>query len=825
MSVVGVDLGYQNSVIAVAGRGGVDVILNGNSNRLNPSMVGFSECRQVGEHATSGVISNFRNTIRGMKRLIGLPFDSPAAKAEMAHYPGISFVPHSKGDNVATIAVDVEIGGESRVLPVEHIEGMMIHHMGMIAAQKAAQESQTADVKSLFPQDWVVTIPSYYTDVQRRALLAGCEMVGITSVQRLMHENTATALAYGIFKDLKKEFKAEEPTKVMFIDMGASAFTVSIASFEPGKLKMLASHSDLELGGREFDMAIANWVAGKFEEKYGKKLSSKPMETPKTRLKILAAAEKAKKTLSPQGVKEASINLEMLQDEFDFHVTLKADEYEKVCKPLLDRLAAPIAKCLAEAKIESASKDLSVVEIVGGSSRIGMVKRKLMSILNVSSLSTTMNADEAVARGAALQSAILSPRFKVLPYDIQEAQPYPIEVSWGTSEDDSVVMFDRGLSFPVTRRVTLKNKVGPFSVQASYKTPEAVNDWGLDPSLAKESIVTFHIQPPKETPSSDSKIRVNVKQDIHGTITLSSAQLVEEVEEEENKDAAAELKEGEAGEDAPKTKKKVTKTSLEFTVSRRCDWTKEEIDKYHEIEVAMANTDRVVRETADMRNELESYIYDMRDKVMSDSGLAPYGTEKEKGAFTKKNEEMENWLYGDEGFNATKKVFAEKLAQLKKLGGPIEYRQAESVGRPTAQANLQAALELYQNWVNSEAASLEHITEEDRQKVRKTCDEISAWMYEQMDKQGDLPVNVDPVLTIEKLNTKLMELKRECGPIMAKKPAPKAPTPPASTNKSESSSSKDTPDGTGTPEDPMQVDEKEGEEGKDGTKKDAMEVD
>ena len=773
---------------------------------ITRSMVGFSESRKMGEHATSGVTSNFRNTIKGMKRLVGLPFDSPLAKSEMQHFPGVTFVPHTKSNNsVSTIAVQVEFGGETKVLPVEHVAGMMIHHMGMIAAEKAAGESHTTDVKSLFPQDWVVTIPPYYTDVQRRALLAGCEMVGIPSVQRLMHENTSTALAFGIFKDLKKEFKADEPTKVMFIDMGASAYTVSIASFEPGKLKVLTCHSDAVLGGRDFDLAIANWVAGKFEEKYGKKLSSKPMEKPKTRLKLLAAAEKAKKTLSPQGVKEASINLEMLQDDFDFHVTLKADEYEAMCQPLLNRLEGPITKCLTEANLDS-GKALSVVEIVGGSTRIGSVKRKLMDILKVASLSTTMNADEAVARGAALQSAILSPRFKVLPYDIQESQPYPIEISWGTTEDDAVVMFDRGLSFPVTRRVTLKNKVGPFAVKAAYKVPSSTQEWGLDASLAKESIATFTIEAPKDPPSSEAKIRVNVKQDIHGAITLSSAQMVEEEVEEEAKEA--ETKEGEGGgaDAAVKQKKKITKTALEFTVSRPYDWTTEEVNTYHEIEVAMANTDRVVRETADMRNELESYIYDMRDKIISDSGLGPYGTEKEKTAFSKKNEEMENWLYDDEGFNATKKVYAEKLAQLKKLGGPIEYRQSEAAGRPTAQSNLQAALELYRNWVNNEGSSLAHITDEERQKVSKMCDETSAWMYEQMDKQGDLPLDVDPVLTTEKLNVKLTELKRECGPIM-RKPVPKAPAP---TTKKQESANKDAPE-EGNKEDPMEVDEKNGD--------------
>jgi len=799
MSVVGVDLGYQNSVIAAAGRGGVDVLLNGNSNRLNPSMVGFGECRNMGETATSGASSNFKNTIKGMKRLLGMPFDSPAAQLEMRHYPGVTFTPLKKpGGGPDSIAVEVDFANEKKVIPLEHVAGMMVRHMGTIAAEKAATTSTGADINSLFPQDWVIAIPPYWTDAQRRAMLAGCEMVGIPSVQRLMHENTATALAYGIFKDLRKEFTADKPTNVMFIDMGASAYTVSVASFEPGKLRVLGCYSDPNLGGRDFDLAIGNWIAKKFEDKYGKKLSAKPMERPKTRLKILAAAEKAKKTLSPHGVKEASINLEMLQDDFDFHTKLTHSEYEELCQPLLARLEVPVKKCLLESKLEASA--LSVVEIVGGSTRINSLKKKLMQVLGVKTLSTTMNADEAVARGAALQSAILSPRFKVLPYDIEEAQPYPVEISWGDAaaaadEATSVVMFDRGLSFPVTRRVTLK-KAGNFSVKAAYQTPASVDEFGLDPTLAKTDICTFNI----EGPAEEKKIRVNVKQDIHGIIQISSSQMVEEKEAEEGE--AGEEKEGEE----PK-KKKVTKTNLNNTTSRPFDWSTDEVNKYHEMEASMANTDRIVKETADMRNELESYIYDMRDKINSDSHYGPYGTEDEKEAFSKLNETTENWLYED-GFDAAKKVYSEKLSALKKLGGPLEKRKVEAEGRAAAVSTLQTTLDTYQKWVNESQNDdkYKHITDEERQTVHKTCDDTSAWMYEMMDKQGDLPVHADPILTVSSLNDKVRELNEKCGPVM-RKPVPK-PNPVVPEKKPEEP--KKEPEATG--EEPMDVDPEEGKE-------------
>jgi heat shock protein 4 len=731
-----------------------------------------------------------------MKRLVGLAFDDPKATAEMSHVPGVSFVPFPRAlGGPPSVGIKVASNGEDRTVPIEMVLGMMVRHMGGISAHKAASDAAAAGgspdkkaaEKTYFPQDWVLAVPNYYTDAQRRAVLAGCEMVGISggSVQRLMHENTATALSYGIFKDLKKEFTADRPTYVMFIDMGASAYTVSVVSYVPGKLIVKSAYCDSDLGGRDFDLAIAKWVSSEFEAKHKGKLSGSPLERPKSRLKLLSACEKAKKTLSPQGVNLVQINVEMLMDELDFQITLRADKYEELCEPLLARLALPIESALKEAGV--AAKDLASVEIVGGSTRIGCVKRKIQSILGGGGLSTTMNADESVARGAALQSAILSPRFKVLPYEIIEAHMYPIKVSWqddaeaagmeveGTdgagsaTPTDAVVMFERGMNFPVVRRVTLRRK-GTFDVKVSYD--ETALQYGLAPP---SDICKFTIS----SGPDERKVRVNVKEDINGVISLSSAQMIEEVEEEGDGDAAATgeesaNKEGEDGGEK-KTKKTIKKTSLEFKTSRPLEFTKEEINRYHEVEVSMANTDRILQETADMRNELESYIYDMRDKVSVDSKLGPYGTAEEKAAFTAKNEAMEDWLYND-GFDATKSVYSEKLAELKKLGQPMEARQAEALGRPNAINTLQANLELYQKWVNDSQADerYSHITDEDRQKVRALTDSISSWMYDMLDKQGALGMNQDPVLTVAAIKTKSAELTMTCSPIM-NKPMPKKP--------------------------------------------------
>merc|ERR1712232_552724 len=173
------------------------------------------------------------------------------------------------------------------------------------------------------------------------------------------------------------------------------------------------------------------------------------------------------------------------------------------------------------------------------------------------------------------------------------------------------------------------------------------------------------------------------------------------------------------------------------------------------------------------RNELESYIYDMRDKITLESQLAKYGTEEEKSAFLAKQETMENWLYED-GFDATKSVYAEKLAELKKFGGPIEYRQVETQNRPNAVRSLQDNLEKFKAWVLESQTNeiYAHITDEERQQCLNKCDEVSGWMYEMLDKQGGLPLHSNPILTVADINMKNREITNVCSPIR-NKPAPK----------------------------------------------------
>ena len=770
-------------------------------------MVAFSGAvRSMGEDAASTFTSNFKNTITSMKRLIGLQFDDARAQTELARVPFKS----KKNPANGGVLIDVMYENVTTEVTIEQATAMMLSHMSGIAQ---AANSNVA------PQDWVIAVPSYYSDAQKRSFLDACDIAGV-NCQRLMHETTASALAYGIFKDIKKEFKPDEPTYTMFIDLGTSSFQVSVVSYTPKKLKVLSTHFDATLGGRDFDLVIAEWSTTQFENKY--KNVDSPKSRPKSWLKLLIAAEKAKKTLSPNGVKEAKISVECLVDETDFNASLTTPIFEEICAGLLGRLEAPIQRALKESKIDAASLDS--VELIGGGTRVSCVKRTLAKILNLDSslvnngLKTTMNADEAVSRGCALQSAILSPRFKVLPYEIVEQQLHPVRVTWeGEAEADdaeaeegdkegstaaegadanasSVVMFERGSNFPLVRRVTLK-KSGQFTINVHYDAP------GADSVLPEGSpldLATFTIDAP--TSDAPNKIRVNVKQDVSGIITLSSAQSMEEVPVEETKveetkdeemkdagsEAGSESKEGDAaaeGADAatppePKAeevvvpKKKYKKTNLTFTVASAMKLKKEDLDKIIEVEARMANADRVAAETAAMRNELESYLYSMRDRIIGD--LKDYATEGEQKEFSSALEKMEDWMYSDEGFENTKSVFSDKLAEVQKFGSPIENRMKETDARQAQINTLKGSIETYKSFVGSADAKYEHITDEERGGCREAVTAAEAWLYDQIEKQSNCAQSVDPVLTVAMIQAKQKELSVKVSPIMHKvKPIPK----------------------------------------------------
>mmetsp|Transcript_9900 Transcript_9900/g.31793 ORF Transcript_9900/g.31793 Transcript_9900/m.31793 type:complete len:868 (-) Transcript_9900:401-3004(-) len=815
MAVVGVDFGCLNAVVAQAERGGVKVLLNENSKRLNANMVSIQgKQRFLGEAAASIARSNYKNTASCLKRFLGRKFMEPEVQAEMRRLPGVTFKETEDGG----VGVEVAYDSSRVTLSMPQLAAMMLFKLSQICgAQESNKGSGIAEA--------VVSVPCWFTNAQRLATLDACEIAGVKCL-RLMHDTTATALEYGIWRSAQNKFDEAKGSRVLFVDLGYSSYQVSVVEYVRGKLAVKATAFDRTLGGRDFDLAIAQFVAAEFAAKYP---GEDPLSSPKPKLKLLDACEKAKKTLSPHGVAEATMYIECLMNDRDFSLKLTLEKFESLVQPYLDRLIPPIEQVLADSATEPGA--LASVEIVGGGSRVASVKRTLATYLGLDlslsnyGLSTTLNADEAVAKGCAMQAAMLSPRFKVKEYLVAEAAPFSVKVSWDTDalggaaasttpmdttaddaaakphdDDDGIsaaaesetLIFARNSETPKERRITF-TKYADFSIRAAYAEPDRLPPPA--PGHANAEIAEFDIKgvPPADAKlESFQKVRVHVSHTLHGTVKVETAHLVQhELVDDEPatmdtdagaKDDAAAAKDADAKDDKPaeqptKKKRKQKKTAL-VVDDKTPKMTRKAIDAAIELEAQMANADRVIQETNDMRNELEAYIYKMRDDVIG--ALRPYVSDADKTTFETALNDAETWLYDGDGYDTTKSNYANRLAALKALGDPVVARKRDEETRGLAVSALQEKVEHLKAWANSSDEAYAHISDADKSVVRDEATKAATWLMDLLDQQGAKQQHEDPVLKTIDIRKRLDDLASVVKPIMNKpkpKPKPEAPPP------------------------------------------------
>uniref|UniRef100_A0A7S1XLS6 Uncharacterized protein n=1 Tax=Phaeomonas parva TaxID=124430 RepID=A0A7S1XLS6_9STRA len=801
MSVAGIDLGANSVLIATAARGGVDVVLNEASARQNAAMVSFQDGQRfICGAAESVARSNYYNTAKNLKHLIGRKFDEPDVALQQK-FCGPELVRMDDG----FVGMKVTIDGAETVLRPEQIVASLISHLYSMAA---AANSGNA------PRYCAIGIPSYYTDAQRRALMNACAIVDVQCL-RLIHESTATALEYGIFRSARKEFPDDRDFKVLFLDMGASDFTASVVAFRNGELRVLSSASDRTLGGRLFDLAIAKKVCTEFKAKF-KNLSGDPEQDAKTFYKVMGAAEKAKKTISPHGVEEAAIYIEFLQDDYDYSGKLTHEEFDQITADLVARIDAPIQQALSEAGIASAT-ELDAVEMVGGATRVRSVKARFQSVLGEGvRITTTMNADESVTRGAALGCALLAPVFRSVPFDIKDIYPFPVQLQLdggsekladdAKEEDDEEeegaaapaagssgvqTLFDRGYNVGVNRKLVLR-RGSSFTVSAAYAEAAFAAAGGGLPANSDTSIASFSVAGVPQD-SEPSKIKVFLGTDVSGIVKVKQAVLLEPVPEEaaadaeENGDAMdVEGKEGDdaakaGGEEKPTKKRKFRRRELPVTTAAP-GLTDAALMAAVELEAQMAHRDEELKLKDKIRNDLETYIYAKRDAIIDD--LKDFITSEEKEVFGKALTDMEDWLYSDEGYEGTKDTFLGKLNALKAYGDPVEARVYEANYREAAADELKVLADSYVSVANSSDAKYAHLSDEDKGTLRGDATAAQTWLYDMLAKQASLGLDEDPVVTVAQLRERAQALRKVCQPIATKpKPAPKPEPAPADDKK------------------------------------------
>ncbi|ESQ30067.1 hypothetical protein EUTSA_v10011242mg [Eutrema salsugineum] len=799
MSVVGFDFGNENCLVAVARQRGIDVVLNDESNRETPAIVCFGEKQRfIGTAGAASTMMNPKNSISQIKRLVGRQFSDPELQRDIKSLP---FSVTEGPDGYPLIHANYL--GERRAFTPTQVMGMMLSNLKGIA-----EKNLNAAVV-----DCCIGIPVYFTDLQRRAVLDAATIAGLHPLH-LIHETTATALAYGIYKT---DLPESEPLNVAFIDIGHASMQVCIAGFKKGQLKILSHAFDRSLGGRDFDEVLFNHFAAKFKEEYKIDVS----QNAKACLRLRAACEKLKKVLSANPV--APLNIECLMDEKDVRGVIKREEFEEISIPILERVKRPLEKALSDAGLTI--EDVHMVEVVGSGSRVPAIIKILTEFFGKEPR-RTMNASECVSRGCALQCAILSPTFKVREFQVHESFPFSISLAWkgatsdaqngGAENQQSTIVFPKGNSIPSVKALTFYRS-GTFSVDVQYSD---VTDLQAPPKIS-----TYTIGPFQSSKGERAKLKVKVRLTLHGIVSVESATLLEEEEVEvpvtkeqsgeatkmDTDKASAEtapasgesdvnMRDSNETSDAAGTdngvpesadkpvqmetdskaeapKKKVKKTNVPLSELVYGAMQSGEVQKAVEKEYEMALQDRVMEETKDRKNAVESYVYDMRNKL-SDK-YHEYITESEREAFLAKLQEVEDWLYED-GEDETKGVYVAKLEELKKAGDPVEMRYKESMERGSVIDQLGYCINSYREAAVSNDSKFDHIELAEKQKVLNECVEAEAWLREKQQQQEALPKYATPAFLSADVTSKAEALDKFCRPVMTKpKPAVKPEAPPA----------------------------------------------
>ncbi|KAG4380765.1 hypothetical protein AAZX31_15G014000 [Glycine max] len=802
MSVVGFDFGNESCIVAVARQRGIDVVLNDESKRETPAIVCFGDKQRfLGTAGAASTMMNPKNSISQIKRLIGRQFSDPELQRDLKTFP---FVVTEGPDGYPLI--HARYLGEARTFTPTQVFGMMLSNL-----KEIAEKNLNAAVV-----DCCIGIPLYFTDLQRRAVLDAATIAGLHPL-RLFHETTATALAYGIYKT---DLPENDQLNVAFVDVGHASMQVCIAGFKKGQLKVLSQSYDRSLGGRDFDEVLFNHFAAKFKEEY----KIDVFQNARACLRLRAACEKLKKVLSANP--EAPLNIECLMDEKDVRGFIKRDEFEQLSLPILERVKGPLEKALAEAGLTV--ENVHMVEVVGSGSRVPAINKILTEFFKKEPR-RTMNASECVARGCALQCAILSPTFKVREFQVNESFPFSISLSWkgpssdaqesGPNNTQRTLVFPKGNPIPSVKALTIYRS-GTFSIDVQYDDVSELQ--------TPAKISTYTIGPFQSTITEKAKVKVKVRLNLHGIVSVESATLLEEEEIEVpvSKEPAGENTKMETDEapanvaappstndndvnmqdanskataDAPGSengtpeagdkpvqmdtdtkveapKKKVKKINIPVVELVYGAMAAADVQKAVEKEFEMALQDRVMEETKDKKNAVEAYVYDTRNKL--NDKYQEFVVDSERESFTAKLQEVEDWLYED-GEDETKGVYIAKLEELKKQGDPIEERYKEYMERGTVIDQLVYCINSYREAAMSNDPKFDHIDINEKQKVLNECVEAENWLREKKQQQDSLPKYVTPVLLSADIRKKAEAVDRFCKPIMMKpKPPPPKPATP-----------------------------------------------